>query len=600
MTRTADLDLAVLGNCNIAALVDKFARIVWCCIPRFDGDPIFCQLLRDPALPPDGHWDIELSDVKTTHQNYLKNSAVLETIQHDEHGNAIRIVDFIPRFIRWRRMFRPVSIVRLVEPLHGVPRICVRLKPRFDYGCGQPIQTRGSNHIRYILGSQVLRLTTNASVSLIQAETPFVVEKPLVMILGADESVDADLKFIGTDWFDQTLNYWREWCRQLSVPFEWQEAVIRAAITLKLCSYEETGGIVAALTTSIPESSDTNGRNWDYRFCWLRDAFFVVQTLNRLSVTRTMEHYISYINNIVSREDIDALPPIFRIGFETDLCESKVPADALAGYRGVGPVRKGNDAFLQVQNDAYGSVVLAVAQSFFDARVVHPGDISLFRKLEHLGELAAQRWNQPDAGLWEFRTRNEVHTQSAVMCWAACNSLANIAARLGMVHRAKLWQERADHMRGEIIEKTWNPKLNSFVATFGGNEVDGSLLHLHQLGFLKPDDPRFATTIARVEQELREGYHVFRYRRPDDFGVPEASFTICSFWLVEALHAVGRREEAREIFEQLLSHRSSLGLLSEGMDPRTGELWGNFPQTYSLVGLVSAAMRLSRPWENAF
>jgi GH15 family glucan-1,4-alpha-glucosidase len=590
------LDLAVLGNCAIAALVDRQARIVWCCIPRFDGDPVFCNLLRDPAKEAEGLFAVDLQNFADSRQRYIGNSAILETELEDSYGNAVRVVDFIPRFTRWRRMFRPVSIVRLLEPARGAPRIRIQCRPRHGYGKHAAETTRGSNHIRYILGGEVLRLTTDTPVGVILGETPFLLERPLVMILGADEPVDGDLKVIGLDWFEQTLDYWLEWARQIAVPFEWQEEVIRAAITLKLCSYEETGGIVAALTTSVPEFADS-GRTWDYRYCWLRDSFFVVQTLNRLSVTRTMEGYISYIANIVASSH-GPLRPIFGLGFETDLHEKEI--ETLDGYRAMGPVRVGNGAYDQLQNDGYGSVVLAVAQAFFDRRLVRPGGENLFRQLEELGEQAARRWNEPDAGLWEFRNRAEVHTHSSVMCWAACDRLERIAAHLGLVDRATLWRERAARMRAEILARAWSEERGSFVATFDGSDLDGSLLLLPELGFLKPQDPRFLSTLAAVEKELRVGDHLFRYRRPDDFGPPEVSFVICSFWLVEALAATGRREEARDIFERLLSHRSSLGLLSEGIDPRTGELWGNFPQTYSLVGLIRAALRLSRPWEEAF
>ena len=594
-----DLDLAVLGNGTIAALVDRRARIQWCCIPRFDGDPVFCNLLRDPKVESDGLWEIELLDFAKSRQQYVRNSAILETILTDIHGNEIRVVDFIPRFNRFRRMFRPVSIVRLVEPLHGVARIKVRCKPRYGYGASAPNLTRGSNHIRYILGDTVLRLTSNAPVSLIQSETPFVLEKPLVMVLGADEPIDSDIRMMGLDWFDQTLDYWMEWTRRLALPLEWQEAVIRAAITLKLCTYEETGGIVAALTTSIPEYANSR-RNWDYRYCWLRDAFFVVQTLNRLSVTRTMERYISYITNIVAGVQEGPLQPIFGLGFETVLTEEEIPATQLAGYRGMGPVRIGNGAYDQIQNDGYGSVVLAVAQSFFDERLARRGDESLFLKMEHLGEEAVRRWDQPDAGLWEFRTRAEVYTQSSVMCWAACDRLARIAHRLGRDDRAEVWNERAAHMHSEIMRRAWSEKRNSFVASFDGNDLDGSLLLLAELGFVAPKDPRYIATVHAIEKELREGDHVYRYRREDDFGRPETSFTICSFWMVEALAAIGRRDDARAMFERLIAHRSPLGLLSEGLHITTGELWGNFPQTYSLVGLVRAAIKLSRPWQDAF
>ena len=270
--------------------------------------------------------------------------------------------------------------------------------------------------------------------------------------LGADESVETDLKVLGVDLYAQTHDYWTDWVRQLALPFEWQDAVIRAAITLKLCSYEESGAVVAALTTSIPEAP-TSGRNWDYRYCWLRDAFFVVQALNRLSVTRTMEGYVSYITNIIASVPAGPLQPIFGIGFESRLQERELGSDDLAGYHAMGPVRVGNPAYSQIQNDGYGSVILAVAQSFFDARVSRPGDLSLFHKLERLGEEAAKQWNAPDAGLWEFRTRAEIHTHSSLMCWAACDRLARIAEVLRLGKRRDHWRKTADEIRATIIAR---------------------------------------------------------------------------------------------------------------------------------------------------
>jgi GH15 family glucan-1,4-alpha-glucosidase len=351
---------------------------------------------------------------------------------------------------------------------------------------------------------------------------------------------------------------------------------------------------VAALTTSIPEAPHS-GRNWDYRFCWLRDACFVIHALNRLGATRTMEGYLAYIGNLAAGAR-ERLQPLYGIGLEAGLEERE--ATALAGYRGMGPVRLGNLAFQQVQNDVYGSIVLAATQSFFDRRLLHPGGDSLFRLLERLGEQARARWDQPDAGLWELRTRAQVHTFSAVMCWAACDRLARIAAHLGHAQRAKYWGDEAQRIRDAVLERAWCVRRNSFVAAFGGEALDASLLLLAELGFVAPDDPRFLGTLEAVEGELRRGDYVYRYA-DDDFGAPETAFNICTFWYIDALASVGRRDEARALFENMLKRCNRAGLLSEDLDARSGELWGNFPQTYSLVGLVNSAMRLSRSWEEA-
>jgi GH15 family glucan-1,4-alpha-glucosidase len=263
-------------------------------------------------------------------------------------------------------------------------------------------------------------------------------------------------------------------------------------------------------------------------------------------------------------------------------------------------VRVGNQAYAQRQNDVYGSVVLAATHSFFDHRLLHPGGRRLFELLEGFGERARELWDQPDAGPWELRTRAHVHTFSAVMCWAACDRLARIAAQLGDRGRARHWRVEADTLRAGILERAWSEAEGSFVAAFDGKGVDASLLLLLEFGFVTADDPRFAGTVAAIERELRRGPYLLRYAAPDDFGAPSTAFSICTFWYVGALAALGRSDEARELFDNMLQRRNHAGYLSEDLDLRTGELWGNFPQTYSMVGLINAAMRLSKRWEDAF
>lgn len=597
MTPAMSLDLGVIGNAAVAALVDRRARLVWMCAPRMDGDPVFCRLLKaDPEPEAEaGDWSISIENLASATQAYVRNTAILETILTDRDGNSLRIRDFAPRFKSAGRIFRPLTIIRLVEPIAGAPRMTVALRPRHGYGAHAPETARGSGHIRYVLGEQSLRLTTNAPIEFVERQTPFLVDGPYAFIFGPDERLAEAPLDTARAFLAETRDYWVEWVRYLSLPIDWQDVVIRSAITLKLCSNEETGGIVAALTTSIPEYGET-GRTWDYRFCWLRDSYFTVKALNGLGATKTMEDYLSYVSNIAAGSEDGYLQPLFGIGMEREVDEKIMPS--LSGYRGLGPVRSGNAAYTQVQNDGYGSVILSVIQYFFDERLPTMGEEALFRRLEPLGEQAVKRWNLPDAGLWEFRTRNQVHTHSSLMCWAACDRLAKIALKLGLADRQAHWREQADIIRAGILEHGWNEAMNSFVSAFGGSDLDASLLLIPEIGLLPADDPRFLSTLAAVEKHLRFGNHLYRYRAPDDFGEPETAFTACTFWLIDALVRVGRIEDAREIFTDILAHRNHLGLLSEGLHVDTRELWGNFPQTYSMVGLINAAMRLSRRWED--
>lgn len=593
---TATLDLWPIGNCQVSALVDRAGRFVWGCVPRVDGDPAFSSLL-DPAPRAGegarGFWEIDLEDCVETRQQYVRNSPVLVTHHRDNAGNAVEIVDFCPRFWRNGRMYRPVAFARIVRPVEGSPRIRVRLRPSRDWGAKDPERTRGSNHIRYLLGSMTLRLTTTAPVGWIEDERLFRVERPLHFFLGPDESFSEDLRPALDMMHDRTVREWQTWVRGLATPVEWQDAVIRAAITLKLCQHEETGAIVAALTSSIPEHADS-GRNWDYRYCWIRDAYYTVQALNRLGALDVLEGYLEYLRNIVDNAKGGHIQPLYGVGGEATLTEWIVPG--LAGYRGMGPVRAGNQAFEQVQHDAYGQIVLSNTQSFFDQRLFRMSGVDDFNALETVGERAWTVHDKPDAGLWELRTKANVHTYSAAMCWAACDRLANAATALGLPRRAAFWQERADAIHAAIERSAWRMDSQRMSATFGGDDLDASILQLLELRFFAPDDPRFVTTLAALESGLRRGSNMLRYATEDDFGLPKTAFNFCTFWLIEALHATGRTAEARDLLEEMLSRRTAAGLLSEDIDPVTGELWGNYPQTYSLVGLINCAVLLSKPW----
>ncbi|MFC3711930.1 glycoside hydrolase family 15 protein [Sphingoaurantiacus capsulatus] len=589
------LDLSPIGNCTVSALIDRNARYLWACVPRVDGDPLFSALLcgGDPAGESAGHWSIDLEDGEAVSQAYLRNSAVLRTVLRDKAGAEVEVIDFAPRFDRLGRTYRPTAFVRIVRPLSGAPRIRLRLRPAQGWSDAAPERTSGSNHIRYLTPALPLRLTTNAAVGHVLGERWFRLEEELCFFLGPDEPFGGDVRATVRTMLDETTADWRHWVRGLAIPVEWQSVVIRAAITLKLCVHEETGAIVAALTTSIPEAANS-GRNWDYRYCWIRDAYYTVQALNRLGALDVLENYLGYLRNIVDGAKSGHIQPLYGVGYEAILTERI--ADDLAGYRGMGPVRVGNQAQEQIQHDVYGQIVLSNTQAFIDQRLLRPGDIDDFHALERVGERAFAMHDQPDAGLWEFRTRASVHTYSTLMCWAACDRLVNAAEALGRPDLADYWREKAATVRQRIEEEAWNVDLGRYAATLGGHEIDVSLLQMVEQRFLAPDDPRFLATFEAVEKALRRGEHMLRYADPDDFGLPETAFNFATFWLIEALHLVGRSDEARQLYERMLARLTTSGLLSEDTDFETGELWGNFPQTYSLVGLINCAVLLSKPW----
>jgi GH15 family glucan-1,4-alpha-glucosidase len=589
-----NLDLWPIGNCQVSALVDDAAGLVWACQPRVDGDPLFCALL-EPKPPVRGEWRIALDNQVSATQRYLKNTPILVTRLTDADGGVADVYDFCPRLERRGRMYRPVAFVRIVRPLAGTPRISVTIEPATAWGAREAACTSGTNHIRFLTEPQPLRLTTDAPVIHLLDGRSFRLEESLHFFLGPDEPFVGHVGHGLATMLHETADHWQAWVRGLAIPLEWQQVVIRAAITLKLCQHEETGAIVAALTTSIPEASNS-GRNWDYRFCWIRDAYYTVQALNRLGALDVLEGYLGYLRNVVDAARNGHIQPLYAVSGEPRL-EERI-AEGLAGYRSMGPVRIGNAAYTQIQHDAYGQIILSNTHAFFDERLFRKATAEDFESLEKVGERAWKKYDKPDAGLWEFRTRAGVHTYSAVMSWAACDRLANIAVTLGLAARAAVWRRRAATIRARIEKLAWHPSEERFAATFGGDELDASLLQLVDMRFLEPDDPRFLATFNAVEKDLRRGDNMLRYASEDDFGRPETAFNFCTFWLIEALHLVGREEEARALYIQMLNRLTPAGLLSEDADFDTGELWGNYPQTYSLVGLINCAGLLSRPWSS--
>lgn len=587
-----DLELGLIGNGTINALVDRAGTIVWCCWPRPDGDPVLCRLIDDGGER--GLLGVALEGQTASRQAYLGDSAVLVTTLADGAGDALEVVDLMPRFEEGGAVCRPPTLLRLLRPLRGAVRVRISARPCLDYGAEAPAPQRGGGCLRYVGSSATLRLSTDAPLDHVAAGTPFTLDGPCALVLGADAPLGRAPAALGADWLARTLGWWRGWVDGLSLPVEWQADVIRSAITLKLCVYEETGAAVAAVTTSLPEA-DGEGRNWDYRLCWVRDTFFIMGALRRVGDRVVTANYRRWLDGIIATAPDGFLQPLFGLAGEMRLVEREVTT--LRGYRGNQPIRVGNQAYEHHQHDGYGSVILALAPLLLDRRARPALDAAAFARLEPLGEHAWKVWDKPDAGLWEFRALAFVHTHSAAMCWAALDRLAMLAAHLGLDERARLWAGRAATIRTTTLERAWNAQKGCLVASFGGDDLDASLLLLHPIGFIAADDPRWVATVTAVERELAEGPFVFRYKMTDDFGAPAHAFLICSFWLVEALASIGRSERARALFEQILRHRNRLGLFAEHVDRRSGELWGNFPQAYSHCGLITGALRLSRSWD---
>jgi GH15 family glucan-1,4-alpha-glucosidase len=582
-------DLGLIGNCQCSALVDRHGSVVWSCLPRFDSPPVFGALLDDED---GGHFRIWPADddAPAGVQRYLPNTNILET-RFDAKDGSFRVLDFAPRYLRHDRSFRPTKLLRIVEPLSGTPRIRAVCDPVLGWSKERPRRDLGSHHINFLGYDADVRLTTDIALSYLGGQ-PFALTETRHFVFSWGSPVEEPLAPLCDRFLMETTQYWERWVKHCEIPPHYQEEVIRSALALKLHCFEDTGAIVAAMTTSLPESPGS-GRTWDYRYCWLRDSYYALGAFRLLGHFEEREQFAHFLVNIAGgAPDLD-LAPLYRIDGRCDL-EEKI-LDHWKGYRGEGPVRVGNQAAEHLQYDVFGEMVMAIAPMFLDARFRGDLKASTLDLVTRLARKAISVAGRPDAGIWEFRSDWRPQTFSTLMCWAATDRMSRIAA----LHAKDLegeFRDAASRLRQEIIANASDTTRGNLVATYGGTEVDAALLQAVTLRILPPDDPRMHATIDAVKADLDSAGWLRRYRTDDGFGVPEVAFVICTFWLVEALATVGRHAEARALLDQMRVIRAPLGLIAEDVKPSTGEMWGNFPQAYSHVGMIHAAFAASPKW----
>lgn len=581
-------NLGLIGNCQFSALVDHSGEVTWCCLPRFDSEPVFSTLLdKDDG----GRFRICPANGESGSQRYLPNTNILETTFRTATG-SFRVIDFAPRFLQFDRAFRPTQLIRIVEPIENTPRITVSCEPRLGWSKARPAEIQGSHHVRFEGFSSKLRLTTDIPLSYLGGQ-PFTLTGRQHFILSWGAPVEEPLAPLCDRFFNETARYWRMWVKQCDVPPFFQQEVIRSALALKLHCFEDTGAIIAAMTTSIPESPGS-GRTWDYRYCWLRDSYYVLNAFGLLGQFEEREQFVKYLLNVAGGSPGLNLAPLYRVDGSSKLDEAIL--EDWPGYEHEGPVRIGNAAAEHSQHDIYGEMVLALMPIFLDERMSEERSPAALRLIEALARKAISLAGVPDAGIWEYRTEWKPQTFSSLMCWAAADRMARIA-EIHAPDRAAEFKSAAERIHSEIVTHSWNSSTESFVSHYGGADLDASLLQLARLRFLPKDDPKLRNTIDMIQKNLGRGGWLQRYIVNDGFGEPTVAFVICTFWLVEALAATDRREEARAVFDRLRIVLSPLGLLSEDYDTGTSRMWGNFPQTYSHVGLIHAAFSASPRWE---
>jgi GH15 family glucan-1,4-alpha-glucosidase len=585
----------LVGNCQISALINEQGSIDWLCLPRPDSPPVFGRILD----PDGGHFSISSpappEDV-TTVQRYLPNTNVLATVVTLRNGDSFQITDFCPRFEQYGRIYRPAALFRIVEPLSGTPSIRVGCRPVSGWNKEPVRPIRGSSHVRYEIRDDFFRILTDMPLTYFCEETRFALTSPVHFALTWGLGIEDDLVRVSREFLHQTAKHWRIWVKHCSIPVLFQEEVIRSALALKLHCYEDTGAILAALTTSLPEHIGGE-RNWDYRYCWLRDAYFALSAFQNLGHFEEMEGFLKFLLNIAYTMDLaqNRLSPVYTLTHELPVPETE--HRNWQGFLNSRPVRNCNQAAEHVQNDVYGEMILTLAPIFFDNRFIDlrtPEHEALVAKLIHL---CVSSISQPDAGLWEIRNGWQEHSFTNLMCWAGLDR-AERMQRAGFLSNLSINVVEARSRAEQALERaTRNGVLRNGPSD---DSFDAALAQAAILGF--PNRKICEATTQDIVRELtvRDGIEergfFYRYLRNDDFGKPQAAFVICSFWMVQALAKLGHLAEARQIMANVLTAANSVGLLSEHYLPQRRLQLGNFPQAYSHVGLINAAFALSPPW----
>lgn len=580
-------DMGLIGNCAFLAHIGSDTNVKWLCWPRFDSDFVFGSLLDESN---GGEFSILSEDSQTEcNQYYLENTNILVTDITTEEG-SYRVTDFAPRFEQNDRYYKPLMLIRKIEPVGGSPKVAVRCHPVRDRGTVKEKARQGSNHISFLGYEQELRLTTDIALNNIINEKTFVLDQTKYLILTYGPPLSASIAITAEDFLYKTIRYWRGWVKSTSIGNFYQAEVIRSALALKIHQYEDTGGIIASASCSLPESPGST-RNWDYRYCWMRDTYYTLNAFNNIGHFEELEKYFRYIINL-PQDSKGRYQPLYGIGGEAQLTE--VILD-LQGYKGNKPVRFGNQAFTHIQNDVYGQILVSLLPLFTDNRFVAlRAQYASTPIVDALLDKIAETMHEADAGLWEFRTKAQQHSYTFLFHWAGSKAAMKIARARG----DQQMYEKAESLSKEAaskIEACYSKDKQAYAQALGTDHMDASTLQLISMHYLDPDSDRAKAHLQQLEKELKTPHGLFyRYKHADDFGEPETTFLICAFWYVEALACVGRIDDAIKGFEKLIGYSNHLGLLSEDIDEKSGSMWGNFPQAYSHVGLMNAAYRISR------
>jgi GH15 family glucan-1,4-alpha-glucosidase len=584
-----NLNYGVIGNCTSAALISQQGCIEWCCLPSFDSPSVFAKILDKNR---GGEFGIQVSSDYKIHQEYIPKTNVLVTT-YSRENDKFELIDFMPRYKRDSGTYHhPPDIIRFVRHISGKPQLRISYDPRPCFG-QYDVKTEVRNeYIKTgtIKGSyESVYLYSDLDLGRIADGAPITIEKDCYLLLSYNQKlIDLDLDTVGLE-YEKTRVYWLNWSSKTRRFSRFNEAIHRSALVLKLLSYQKTGAILAAATTSLPEVLGDK-RNWDYRYCWLRDASMGVAVLTKLGHYRVAKRFSDFILDIIPYKD-EKIQIMYGINGQKNLREREL--DFLDGYENSKPVRIGNAAYTQKQNDIFGVLLDAIYQylGIFKREIIENKE-DIWTVVRTLARHVEHNWMKQDRGIWEFRSWKKHFTFSKLLSWVAMDRAAKIAAYFGMDNYVNVWSGYRGKIKSDIHQKGWNSDIQAFVQAYGENHLDAANLLMEHYGFVQADNPKFVSTVKVTKKLLSQQGLMYRYRNEDDFGKPRSSFTACTFWLIKALYKTGKKKQAEKMFQDVLSYRNHVGLLSEDIDFETKRLLGNFPQGYSHIALIDTAITL--------
>ena len=584
-----NLDYGIIGNCQSAALISKTGSIEWCCLPKFDAPSVFAKLLDDEI---GGYFGFEVDGSYEIAQYYLKDTAIL--ISRFSNGiDTFEVHDFMPRYyMADKKYHKPPEVIRFIKYCSGKPSFKVQYNPALEYAKGTTTNYVKHDFIVSINDEDTydtLFLYSSLDHEAVVKGAEILLEEDQFLWFGYNEKlVIPNTKEVQLE-YERTKVYWLNWVERTNNFEQYNDYITRSAITLKLLSYDKTGAVLAAATTSLPETIG-EVRNWDYRFCWIRDASMVIKVMTQLGHKNIGKRYLNFIIDLMPDKD-EKLQIMYGIGREKKLTE--ITLDHLSGYKGSKPVRIGNAAYKQKQNDIYGILMDVIYQLLlnFASDVDHREELWTITK--GIVWVVSRHWQEPDKGIWEFREEDQHFTFSKVLCWTAVDKAIKVADLLGKTTKMARWQILEEDIRRDIMANAWNEEVQAFTQAYGSEDLDASVLLMESYGFIDAKHPKYASTVQAIERELCHDGLLYRYKNQDDFGLPSSSFTICTFWFINSLYKIGEQERAKLMFEQLLSYSNHLGLFSEDIDFKTKRLLGNFPQAYSHLALIETAINMS-------